>query len=136
MWTICLKNVHFNGEENSAKMDAFMLPDGEVDLNFQKRRIVTENELNVTATCITALANQPNSEEKIKLLLTSLFESYSKEGFLTKQKNTNFTPVSTIITFTQKEILKMDKDFKKIAKIRTICHFFVPFNSRRKLWQK
>ena len=75
---------------------------------------MTENELNVTVTCITALATQPNANEKIKLLLTSLFESYSKEGFLTKQKNTNFTPVSTIITFTQKEILKMDKDFKKI----------------------
>ena len=36
MRTICLKNVHFNGVENSAKMDAFMFPDGEIDQNFQQ----------------------------------------------------------------------------------------------------
>ena len=87
---------------------------------------MNKNEINVTATCIVALANQPNSEEKIKLLLTSLFSSYEKEGFLDEQKNKPFTPVTTVMTFTQKELSKMDKNFKNIlilnglvARVRT-----------------
>ena len=87
---------------------------------------MNKNEINVTATCIAALANQPNSEEKIKLLLTSLFSSYEKEGFLDEQKNKPFTPVTTVMTFTQKELSKMDKNFKNIlilnglvARVRT-----------------
>lgn len=87
---------------------------------------MNQTEINVTTTCITALASQPNAEEKIKILLTSLFTSYEKEGFSTEQKNSNFTPVSTVITFTKKEISNMDKDFKKtfianglVARIRT-----------------
>ena len=86
---------------------------------------MTENEINVTATCIATLANQPNSEEKIKILLTSLLSSNEKTDF-NIEKNNNFTPTSTIITFTQKEISHMDKDFKKIlilnglvARVRT-----------------
>lgn len=86
---------------------------------------MTENEINVTATCIATLANQPNSEEKIKILLTSLLSSNEKTDF-NIEKNNNFTPTSTIITFTQKEISNMDKDFKKIlilnglvARVRT-----------------
>ena len=51
-----------------------MLPDGEVDLNFLKRSVMNKNEINVTATCIAALANQPNSEDKIKLLKPSYKE--------------------------------------------------------------
>jgi hypothetical protein len=51
---------------------------------------MNKNEINVTATCIAALANQPNSEDKIKLLLISLFESYSKEGFLNELEKENF----------------------------------------------
>lgn len=87
---------------------------------------MTENELNVTVTCITALATQPNANEKIKLLLTRLFCSYEKEGYLNEQKNNRFTPASSVMTFTQKELSKMDKDFKKIlilnglvARVRT-----------------
>ena len=87
---------------------------------------MNKNEINVTATCIAALANQPNSEDKIKLLLTSLFCSYEKEGYLNEQKNNRFTPASSVMTFTQKELSKMDKDFKKIlilnglvARVRT-----------------
>ena len=86
---------------------------------------MTENEINVTATCIATLANQPNSEEKIKILPTSLLSSNEKTDF-NIEKNNNFTPTSTIITFTQKEISHMDKDFKKIlilnglvARVRT-----------------
>lgn len=79
---------------------------------------MTENELNVTVTCITALATQPNAHEKIKLLLTSLFESYSKEGFLDVQQNEeNFSSTSAPLIFTQKEIEKMPKEFCKKFKI-------------------
>ena len=79
---------------------------------------MTENELNVTVTCITALATQPNANEKIKLLLTSLFESYSKEGFLNEPKNEEtFSTVSAPLVFTQKEIEKMPKEFSKQFKV-------------------
>ena len=77
---------------------------------------MTENEINVTSTCIAALANQPNSEEKIKLLLTSLFESYSKEGFLDEpEKEKSFSSVSAPLIFTQKEISNMATTFKKVS---------------------
>ena len=72
---------------------------------------MTNNEINVTATCIAALANQPNPEDKIKLLLTSLFASYEKANS-DAQKNTE-PSVSSKIIFTQKEIDKMPKTFKK-----------------------
>ena len=74
---------------------------------------MNQNEINVTATCIAALANQPNSEDKIKLLLTSLFCSYEKQGYLSEPKNASEDSVSSIIIFTQKEISKMPKTFKK-----------------------
>ena len=74
---------------------------------------MNQNEINVTATCIVALANQPNSEEKIKLLLTNLFCSYEKQGYLSEPKNASEDSVSSIIIFTQKEISKMPKTFKK-----------------------
>lgn len=69
-------------------------------------------EINVTATCIAALANQPNSEDKIKLLLQSLFCSYEKEAECNKQENTE-TSVSSKLIFTQKELNQMPKTFKK-----------------------
>ena len=62
---------------------------------------MTNNEINVTATCIAALANQPNSEEKIKLLLASLFVANKKTDFGT-QKNTD-SSVSSKLFFTKKE---------------------------------
>ena len=72
---------------------------------------MTNNEINVTATCIATLANQPNSEEKIKLLLASLFVANKKTDF-NEQKNTE-TSVSSKLFFTQKEISLMPKTFKK-----------------------
>ena len=72
---------------------------------------MTENELNITATCIAALANQPNCEEKIKLLLTSLFATNKKADF-GAQKNTE-SSVSSKLIFTQKELNQMPKTFKK-----------------------
>ena len=87
---------------------------------------MTENELNVTVTCITALATQPNANEKIKLLLTSLFESYSKEGFFDEPNNEeNFSTVSAPLVFTQKEIDKMPKQFSKEFKVRKMKKVFM-----------
>ena len=72
---------------------------------------MNQNEINITATCIAALANQPNSEEKIKLLLTSLLASNKKADF-NVEKNTEHS-VSSKIIFSQKEINLMPKTFKK-----------------------
>ena len=72
---------------------------------------MTNNEINVTATCIAALATQPNSIEKIKLLLSSLLQSNEKADF-DVQKNTD-SSVSSKLIFSQKEIALMPKTFKK-----------------------
>ena len=72
---------------------------------------MTENEINVTATCIATLAKQPTSEEKIKLLLTSLLISDKKADF-NIQKNTE-SSVSSKLIFTQQEIKNMSTSFKK-----------------------
>ena len=72
---------------------------------------MNQNEINITATCIAALANQPNCEEKIKLLLTSLLASNKKADF-NVEKNTEHS-VSSKIIFSQKEINLMPKTFKK-----------------------
>ena len=76
---------------------------------------MTENEINVTAICIATLVNQPNSEEKIKLLLTSLLAS-NKKTDINVEKNTEHS-VSSKLIFSQKEINQMPKTFKK--KFRT-----------------
>ena len=68
---------------------------------------MNENEINVTTTCIMALANQPNAEEKIKLLPTNLFASYPQKDNFDVQSNSNSQTISTSITFTQKEIEKI-----------------------------
>ena len=75
---------------------------------------MTNNEINVTATCIAALANQSNSIEKIKLLLTSLLQSNEKADF-NAQKNTE-PSVSSNLIFTQKELNQMPKTFKHLKK--------------------
>lgn len=75
---------------------------------------MTQTEINVTTACITALASQPNADEKIKILLTSLFNSYKREGFVTKQENKKTYSGSAPLLFTIKEISKMDSKFKKI----------------------
>ena len=81
---------------------------------------MTENEINVTATCITALANQPDSEDKIKLLLTSLFCSYEKEGYLNNPKNSSKYEGSAPLLFTEKEVSKMPKQFRKLFKTNKV----------------
>ena len=82
---------------------------------------MNQNEINVTTTCIMALTSQPNAEEKIKLLLTNLFCSYEKEGYLNEPENEeNFSTVSAPLIFTQKEIDKMPKKFSKEFKVRKL----------------
>lgn len=78
---------------------------------------MTDNELNVTATCITALASQPNAQEKITLLLKSLFENYKKEGYQEEQETQEIKSVSVPLIFTQKELSKMPKEFSKHFKV-------------------
>ena len=82
-----IKDFCFIDIENEAKVSAFMRSDGIADQNFQKGEWLTDNELNLTATYIIALANEPNAQEKIKLLLTSLLASYQQEDFFHEQKN-------------------------------------------------
>ena len=73
---------------------------------------MTNNEINVTTTCIMALAQQSNAEEKIKILLTNLFASYSQKDTFDAQEN-GVSAISSIIHFTQKELSKMATTFKK-----------------------
>ena len=70
---------------------------------------MTQTELNVATTCITALASQPNSDEKIKLLLLNLFDSYSESE---KRTKTEGRSASVSITFTKSEVSKIAKTFK------------------------
>ena len=71
---------------------------------------MTTTELNLTATYVTALATQPDANEKIKMLLQSLFSSYEKKDRFSVQQ-TEKKNISSIITFSQKEISNMDKTF-------------------------
>ena len=74
---------------------------------------MTTAELNLAATYVTALASEPNATEKIKMLLQSLFASYGKGSDFPAQETEKVKDVSSIITFSQKEIFKMDKTFRK-----------------------
>jgi hypothetical protein len=89
---------------------------------------LTENELNLTATYIIALANTPNAQEKIKLLLTSLLASYQQEGFFHKQKNKQ-KAVSVQLRFTQQEISKMASTFLLMSSISSV---YVPAKLMKK----
>lgn len=78
---------------------------------------MNKNELNVATTCILALANQPKAEEKIKLLLTNLFDGYSKTGYI-EQETDEIESGSVPLLFTQKELEKMPKPYNKTFKTR------------------
>ena len=95
-------------EKSGRKVNAFMRSDGGADRN-SHWRTMTQTELNVATTCITALASQPNSDEKIKLLLLNLFDSYSESE---KRTKTEGRSASVSITFTKSEVSKMAKTFK------------------------
>ena len=74
---------------------------------------MNRNDINVTANYITKLASFPDAEARISLYLDSLFACYPQQkGSFDVQKN-NSTAVSSVVQFTQKEIQKMAKTFKK-----------------------
>ena len=87
---------------------------------------MTSNEIKFAATYIAKLALEDNRTEKVNIAIESLLSTYGKEANFSTPKNRNFTPTTSLITFTQKEISKMDKDFKNIlilnglvARVRT-----------------
>ena len=72
---------------------------------------MTAAELKITTTYITALASQPDAQERISLFLSGLLAMRPKDNSSTPKKKKKC--VSTLIHFTQKEISKMAKTFKK-----------------------
>ena len=75
---------------------------------------MTDNEIKFASNYIANIALEDNGAEKVNIAIQSLLSTYLKEASLNVPKNNDFKPLSTIITFTQKEISHMDKDFKKI----------------------
>ncbi len=74
---------------------------------------MTDNELTVTTACIQALSSLPDSDEKIKLLLSGLFDSVQKQkADFSTHKNVTASAVSSKIIFTKQEISNMAKTFK------------------------
>ena len=78
---------------------------------------MTENEINFTATYIASIAKEDNAIAKVNIALQSLLSTYQKKVNVSMGKRNNFTPVTSIIKFTQKEISNMEKKFKKIWNI-------------------
>ncbi len=72
---------------------------------------MTTAELKITSNYIQALASQPDATERISLFLSGLLPMQPKDNFNTPKKKKKC--VSTLIHFTQKEISKMAKTFKK-----------------------
>ena len=75
---------------------------------------MTDNEIKFASNYIAKIALEYNAAEKVNIAIQSLLATYFKEANLNVQKKENFKPLSTTITFTQKEISKMDSKFKKI----------------------
>lgn len=72
---------------------------------------MTTAELKITSNYIQALASQPDATERISLFLSGLLAMQPKDNLSTPKKKKKC--VSTLIHFTQKEISKMAKTFKK-----------------------
>ena len=72
---------------------------------------MTAAELKITSNYIQALASQPDATERISLFLSGLLAMQPKDSSSTPKKKKKC--VSTLIHFTQKEISKMAKTFKK-----------------------
>lgn len=75
---------------------------------------MTNQEINFAAIYIASIAKEDNAVEKVNIAIQSLLSSYDMEAKVSTAKNGNFTPTTSIITFTQKEVSKMDSKFKKI----------------------
>ena len=74
---------------------------------------MTENEIKFASNYIATIALEDNGAEKVNIAIQSLLSTYLKEASLNAPKNDDFKPLSTIITFTQKEINLMPKTFRK-----------------------
>ena len=72
---------------------------------------MTTAELKITSNYIQTLASQPDATERISLFLSGLLAMQPKDNLSTPKKKKKC--VSTLIHFTQKEIFKMDKTFRK-----------------------
>ena len=72
---------------------------------------MTTAELKITSNYIQALASQPDATERISLFLSGLLAMRPKDKLIAPKKKKKC--VSTLIHFTQKEISKMAKTFKK-----------------------
>ena len=72
---------------------------------------MTTAELKITSNYIQALASQPDATERISLFLSGLLAMQPKDNLNVPKKKKKC--VSTLIHFTQKEISKMAKTFKK-----------------------
>lgn len=72
---------------------------------------MTTAELKITSNYIQALASQPDATERISLFLSGLLAMQPKDNLNIPKKKKKC--VSTLIHFTQKEISKMAKTFKK-----------------------
>lgn len=72
---------------------------------------MTTAELKITSNYIQALASQPDATERISLFLSGLLAMQPKDKLNMPKKKKKC--VSTLIHFTQKEISKMAKTFKK-----------------------
>ena len=72
---------------------------------------MTTAELKITSNYIQALASQPDATERISLFLSGLLAVQPKDNLNMPKKKKKC--VSTLIHFTQKEISKMAKTFKK-----------------------
>lgn len=74
---------------------------------------MTENEIKFASNYIATIALEDNGAEKVSIAIQSLLSTYLKEASLNAPKNDDFKALSTIITFTQKEINLMPKTFRK-----------------------
>ncbi len=74
---------------------------------------MTENEIKFASNYIANIALEDNGAEKVNIAIQSLLSTYLKEASLNAPKNNDFKPLSTIITFSQKEINLMPKTFRK-----------------------
>ena len=75
---------------------------------------MTNQEINFAAIYIASIAKEENAVDKVNIAIQSLLSAYDMEAKVSTAKNGNFTPTTSIITFTQKEVSKMDSKFKKI----------------------
>ena len=74
---------------------------------------MTDNELTLAASYITALASEHHPNEKIKILLSGLLTAHRQETDFFMHESQTEKAVSSVITFSLKEISNMPKTFKK-----------------------